>query len=84
MYLYITYRHRRTHEPRPDGEPLSYDEEDLEGEDEHLHSLEEESPESGNDYLNMPHIPVSISDIPGPLSMGTSMGPPQHLIAQQY
>ncbi|KAL5386980.1 hypothetical protein PMIN02_008303 [Paraphaeosphaeria minitans] len=70
-------RHRRTHEPRQDGEPLDFNEEDLEGEDGHLDSLEEESPESGNDYLSgLPHIPTSISDIPGPLAM--SMAPPQH------
>ena len=59
----------------------SYDEDELEGEDEHLHSLEEESPDSGNDYLSGMHIPASLSDIPGPLSMGTTMGPPQQLIA---
>ncbi|KAK7184335.1 Transcription factor steA 2 [Paraphaeosphaeria sporulosa] len=70
-------QHRRTHEPRQDGEPLDFNEEDLEGEDGHLDSLEEESPESGNDYLSgLPHIPTSISDIPGPLAM--SMAPPQH------
>ncbi|KAJ4303157.1 Transcription factor mst12 [Kalmusia sp. IMI 367209] len=70
-------QHRRTHEPRQDGEPLDFNEDDLEGEDEHLHSLEEESPESGNDYLSgLSHIPTSISDIPGPLAM--SMAPPQH------
>jgi len=80
-------RHRRTHEPRQDGEPLSsFDEEDLENEDDQLGSLEEESPESGNDYLSGLNIPASISDIPGPLSMGGStMGPPSghqgHLIA---
>jgi transcription factor STE12 len=78
-FLTITFRHRRTHEPRQDGEPL-YDEDELEGEDDHLHSLEEESPESGNDYM-MSNIPASISDIPGPMSMGVSMGPPQHMIA---
>jgi transcription factor STE12 len=62
----------------------SFNEEELEGEDEHLNSLEEESPDSGNDYLSsLTHIPASISDIPGPLSMGTTMGPPQHLIAAQ-
>jgi len=72
-------QHRRTHEPRQDGEPLSsFDEEDLENEDDQLGSLEEESPESGNDYLSGLNIPASISDIPGPLSMGTTMGPPQH------
>ncbi|KAH7122456.1 STE like transcription factor-domain-containing protein [Dendryphion nanum] len=80
-------QHRRTHESRQDGEPLSsYDEEDLEGEDDNLHSLEEESPESTHDYLSgIPNIPASISDIPGPLSMGTTMGPPQHhLIAANH
>ncbi|KAF2004419.1 transcription factor steA [Amniculicola lignicola CBS 123094] len=77
-------QHRRTHEPRADGEPLSsFDEDELDNDDENLHSLEEESPESGNDYL-LPNIPVSISDIPGPLSMGTSMDQPQHLIAAHH
>lgn len=88
VYLQIIYRHRRTHEPRQDGEPLSsFDEEDLEGEgdDEHLHSLEEESPESSHDYLaGIPNIPASIADIPGPLAMGTTMGPPQQLIAANH
>ncbi|KAF2181749.1 STE-domain-containing protein [Zopfia rhizophila CBS 207.26] len=76
-------QHRRTHEPRQDGEPLSsFDEDELENEDEPLGSLEEESPESGNDYLSASlSIPASIADIPGPLAMGTTMGPPQHLIA---
>ena len=79
--LILTRRHRRTHEPRQDGEPLDFNEEELEGEDEHLHSLEEESPESGNDYLSgISNIPTSISEIPGPLSMG-AMAPPQQLIA---
>jgi transcription factor STE12 len=75
--LTIAHRHRRTHEPRQDGEPLDFNDEDLEGEDGHLDSLEEDSPESGNDYLSgLSHIPTSISDIPGPLAM--SMAPPQH------
>ncbi|KAF2747737.1 transcription factor steA [Sporormia fimetaria CBS 119925] len=75
-------QHRRTHESRQDGEPLSFDEEELEGEEEQLHSLEEESPDSGNDYLSsLTHIPTSLPDMSGPLSMGTSMAPPQQLIA---
>ncbi|KAF2115021.1 STE like transcription factor-domain-containing protein [Lophiotrema nucula] len=79
-------QHRRTHEPRQDGEPLSsFDEDELDNEDgdDHLHSLEEESPESVHDYLTPSNlnIPSSISDIPGPLSMGTSMPPPHQLIA---
>jgi transcription factor STE12 len=78
--LTVYFRHRRTHEPRQDGEPLDFNEEELEGEDEHLHSLDEESPGSGNEYLSSMHIPTSISDIPGPLSMGT-MAPPHQLIA---
>ncbi|KAF2012566.1 STE-domain-containing protein [Aaosphaeria arxii CBS 175.79] len=79
-------QHRRTHESRQDGEPLSsFDEEDLEGEDEHLQSLEEESPESSHDYLGgMPQLPASIADIPGPLAMGTTMAPPQQLIAANH
>jgi transcription factor STE12 len=80
--LIIPRRHRRTHESRQDGEPLGFSDEDLEGEDDHLGSLEEESPDSGNDYLSSTlNLPVSIADIPGPMSMGTSMGPPQQLIA---
>lgn len=67
-------QHRRTHEPRQDGEPLSYDEEELEGEgegeDENLHSLEEESPESGNDYLSNL---VQQNDMSSSLSMPTGL-----------
>jgi transcription factor STE12 len=79
-------QHRRTHEPRQDGEPLSsFDEDELENEDgdDQLHSLEEESPESVHDYLTPANLNIasSISDIPGPLSMGTSMPPPHQLIA---
>jgi transcription factor STE12 len=79
--MLIRFRHRRTHEPRADGEPLSsFDEDELEGEDENLHSLGDESPESIHDYLSgIPNIPASLSDMP--LSMGTTMGPPQQLIA---
>ena len=58
-------------------EPLSdyQDEEDLEGEDDHLNSLQDElSPESGNEYLGLSH---SINDIPGP-GLGMTMAPPQH------
>lgn len=78
-------RHRRTHEPRPDGEPLSdYQDEDLEGEEDHLHSLEEDSPESGNDYLSLSHHAGSISDIPGPGLGMTSMAPPQQLMAGSH
>lgn len=70
-------QHRRTHEPRADGEPLSdyQEEDDLEGEEDHLHSLADElSPESGNEYLGLSH---SINDIPGP-GLGMTMAPPQH------
>jgi transcription factor STE12 len=69
-------QHRRTHEPRADGEPLSdYQDDDLEGEDDHLHSLDDDlSPESGNEYLGLSH---SINDIPGP-GLGMTMAPPQH------
>ena len=78
-------RHRRTHEPRQDGEPLSFEEDELEGEDEHLGSLGEESPEDSGHFIDTANlsIPNSISDIPGPMSMGlnTSMAPPQHLMA---
>jgi hypothetical protein len=78
-------RHRRTHEPRADGEPLSdYQDEDLEGDEDHLHSLEEDSPESGNDYLSLSHHGVSLSDIPGPTLGMTSMAPPQQLMAGSH
>jgi transcription factor STE12 len=78
-------RHRRTHEPRPDGEPLSdYQEDDLEGEEDHLHSLEEDSPESGNDYLSLSHHAGSLSDMPGPVLGMTSMAPPQQLMAGSH
>lgn len=77
-------RHRRTHEPRPDGEPLEdFNEEDLEGEEE-LH-LEEDSPTSGNEYLGSAHsVPASYADIPGPgLGMST-MANPQQLMVSHY
>lgn len=79
-------RHRRTHEPRADGEPLSdFQEEDFEGEEDQLHSLEEDSPESGNEYLsNLSHVPASISDIPGPGYGMTTMAPPQHIMAGSH
>ncbi|KAJ4367083.1 Transcription factor mst12 [Neocucurbitaria cava] len=79
-------QHRRTHEPRPDGEPLSdYQEDDLEGEEDHLHSLEEDSPDSGNDYLSgLSHVPQSINDIPGPGLGMTTMAPPQHIMAGSH
>lgn len=81
-------QHRRTHEARPDGEPLSdYQEDDLEGEDDHLHSLgEDDSPESGNDYLSgLSHVPQSLGDLPGPGLIGMSMAPPpQQLMAGSH
>jgi transcription factor STE12 len=75
--LINSFRHRRTHEPRADGEPLSdYQEDELEGEDDHLHSLDDDlSPESGNEYLS--GLSHSINDIPGP-GLGMTMAPPQH------
>jgi transcription factor STE12 len=79
-------RHRRTHEPRADGEPLEdFNEEDLEGEEDQLH-LEEDSPGSGNEYLGAAHsVPVSYADIPGPgLAMGATMATPQQLMASHY
>jgi transcription factor STE12 len=79
------FRHRRTHEPRADGEPLSdYQEDDLEGEEDHLHSLGEDSPESGNDYLSLSHHGASLSDMPGPVLGMTSMAPPQQLMAGSH
>lgn len=80
-------QHRRIHETRPDGEPLSdYQDDDLEGEDDHIHSLEvDESPEAGNDYLSdLSHVPHSINDIPGP-GLGMTMAPPpQQLMAGSH
>ncbi|KAL1650556.1 Transcription factor mst12 [Didymella pomorum] len=78
-------RHRRTHEPRPDGEPIEdFNEEDLEGEDDL--NLEEESPTSGNDNLYGAHnVPATYADIPGPgLGMGATMATPQQLMASHY
>jgi len=77
-------QHRRTHEPRADGEPLSdFQEDELEGEEDHLHSLEEDSPESGNDYLSLSHH-GGLSDMPGPVLNMTSMAPPQQLMAGSH
>lgn len=77
-------RHRRTHEPRPDGEPLEdFNEDDLEGEEE-LH-LEEDSPTSGNEYLGGAHnVPASYADIPGPGLGMSAMANPQQLMASHY
>lgn len=87
LLLIKVTRHRRTHETRPDGEPLSdYQDDDLEGEDDHLHSLEEDdSPDSGHDYLSgLSHVPHSINDIPGP-GLGMTMAPPpQQLMAGSH
>lgn len=79
-------QHRRTHEPRADGEPLSdYQDDDLEGDEDHLHSLEEDSPDSGNDYLSgLTHVPQSINDIPGPGMGMTTMAPAQQLMAGSH
>ncbi|KAF2205225.1 STE-domain-containing protein [Delitschia confertaspora ATCC 74209] len=79
-------QHRRTHEPRQDGEPLSFDEEELENEEEQLNSLEEESPDSGNDYLSSAlNISTSIGDMSQSLNMGTTaMGPPQQLVSAHH
>ncbi|KAF1850982.1 STE-domain-containing protein [Cucurbitaria berberidis CBS 394.84] len=79
-------QHRRTHEPRPDGEPLSdYQDDDLEGDEDHLHSLEEDSPDSGNDYLSgLSHVPQSINDIPGPGLGMTTIAPQQQLMAGSH
>lgn len=77
-------RHRRTHEPRPDGELVEdVNEDDIEGEDEL--NLEEDSPTSGNEYLNGVHsVPATYADIPGPGMMGATMATPQQLMASHY
>jgi transcription factor STE12 len=83
--LLTQLRHRRTHEPRPDGEPIEdFNEEDLEGEDDL--NLEEESPTSSNDNLYGAHnVPATYADIPGPgLGMGATMATPQQLMASHY
>lgn len=79
-------RHRRTHEPRADGEPLSdYNEDDLEGEEDIIHMPEEDSPESGNDYgSGLPHVTGSYADIPGPGLGMTTMATPQQLMAGSH
>ena len=84
ILVLMRVRHRRTHESRPDGEPLEdFNEEDLEGEED-LH-LEEDSPTSGNEYLGGAHnVPASYADIPGPgLAMGATMAT-QQLMASHY
>ena len=83
--MLMQVRHRRTHEPRPDGEPIEdFNEEELEGEDE-LH-LEEESPTSGNEYLGgVQNVSATYADIPGPgLGMNPTMATPQQLMASHY
>lgn len=76
-------QHRRTHEPRADGEPFpSLSEEELEDGEEGLGSLgEDDSPESGNDsYLTALGLQTSgMGDFSG---LGqTSMAAPQQLMA---
>ncbi|KAF1986033.1 STE-domain-containing protein [Aulographum hederae CBS 113979] len=63
-------QHRRTHEQNSNGEPLNFSEEDLEGEDDNLVSLEEESPESEHAYLatNM-GMPTSMAEMQSMNSM---------------
>ena len=84
--MLMLVRHRRTHEPRPDGsEPLEdFNEEDLEGEED-LH-LEEESPTSGNEYLSgAQNVSATYADIPGPgMGMGATMATPHQLMASHY
>ena len=83
--MLMQVRHRRTHEPRPDGELIEdVNEEELEGEDEL--NLEDESPTSGNEYLHGVHsVPATYADIPGPgLGMGATMATPQQLMASHY
>lgn len=76
------HRHRRTHEPRQEGDPIvSYSEEEEEN-DEGLGPLEEESPEAANDYMPS-HLSVSASltDLPNPMAAVTTMGQTHHLLA---
>ena len=46
------FRHRRTHEARPDGEVGSYSDEELEIEENEFGAVEEESPQSHHNYLH--------------------------------
>ena len=92
-----TLRHRRTHEQQQNGEVVdSFSEEDLDNEDHHLVSVEEESPESEHAYLsNMPATTADLTaaamtsmstggNVNGASMNGTSMAPPQMLIAHNY
>ncbi|KAI9661614.1 MAG: homeodomain transcription factor ste12 [Bathelium mastoideum] len=79
-------RHKRTHEANKDGEPLSsFSEEDLEGDDDQLGSLEEESPQSDQGLLSAGMgLPTSLADMPTSLGAldGTGLGG-SHMIAAQ-
>jgi transcription factor STE12 len=80
-------RHRRTHEPRQDGEPIpNFSEEELDGDDDNLGSLEEESPESNHGYLDQAlNIPSTLADMPSAMNgMGTTMAPQQLVAAQNF
>ncbi|KAF2095246.1 STE-domain-containing protein [Rhizodiscina lignyota] len=88
-------QHRRTHEQQQNGEPITaFSEEDLEGEDDQLASLEEESPESEHAYLTNMTLATStptmtsasLADMSPHMHAGLhgtsmTMGPPQTMIA---
>lgn len=80
--LTIVSRHRRTHEPRQEGDPIVNFSEEEENEDEGLGSLEEESPEAVNDYMpsNL-SVGTSLADLPNPMVAVTTMGQSHQLLA---
>ncbi|KAI4131136.1 MAG: hypothetical protein LQ347_003102 [Umbilicaria vellea] len=76
-------RHRRTHEPRADGELGSYSDEDLENEENDFGALDEDSPPADHSYLSgaMP----TASSLALSMGMpGTGMAAPSQLISAQH
>lgn len=78
------FRHRRTHEPRQDGEPLSnFSEEELENDDDQLGPLEEESPGSEHNFLSGGFgMGSGMTDLAAPLA--TMAAPSQLIAAHNY
>lgn len=77
------HRHRRTHEPRADGELGSYSDDDLENEENEFGALDEDSPPPDHSYLSgaMP----TASSLAMSMGMpGTGMAAPSQLISAQH
>ncbi|KAI9714875.1 MAG: homeodomain transcription factor ste12 [Bogoriella megaspora] len=80
-------RHKRTHEANKDGDPLSgLSEEDLEGDDEGLGSLEEESPQSDSFLPPGMSLHTTLPEMPNTMGpLGTpGLGGSQMIAAQNY